>query len=134
MNRSQIWLLHTVAIWTFTFHKKSGCVKLIWKTNFKPGIKSVSNELVNFIENLNLRSNLNLSCWKDSPDHAFSYLLFYSLGKLLWHQQPVVGNSNAKKAQLSLDLASAFCYSLLGCPLHPCSKILCRKNLGYVSF
>ena len=27
---------HTVAIWTFTFHKKSGCVKVIWKANFKP--------------------------------------------------------------------------------------------------
>ena len=28
--------LHTVAIWTFTFHKKSGCVRVIWKANFKP--------------------------------------------------------------------------------------------------
>ena len=27
---------HTVAIWTFTFHKKSGCAKVIWKANFKP--------------------------------------------------------------------------------------------------
>ena len=27
---------HTVAIWTFTFHEKSGCVQLIWKANFKP--------------------------------------------------------------------------------------------------
>ena len=28
--------LHTVAIWTFTFHEKSGWVLLIWKANFKP--------------------------------------------------------------------------------------------------
>ena len=31
--------LHTVAIWTFTFHKKSGCVKVIWKANFKPAYR-----------------------------------------------------------------------------------------------
>ena len=29
-------LFHSVAIWTFTFHEKSGCVLLIWKVNFKP--------------------------------------------------------------------------------------------------
>ena len=29
-------LAHTVAIWTFTFHKKSGFVKVILKANFKP--------------------------------------------------------------------------------------------------
>ena len=27
--------IHTVAIWTFTFHKKLGCVQLVWKANFK---------------------------------------------------------------------------------------------------
>ena len=30
-------LMHTVAIWTFTFHKKSGFVKVILKANFNPG-------------------------------------------------------------------------------------------------
>ena len=33
---TSIFRRHTVAIWTFTFHEKSGCVQLIWKTNFKP--------------------------------------------------------------------------------------------------
>ena len=28
--------IHTVAIWTFTFHKKLGYVKVILKVNFKP--------------------------------------------------------------------------------------------------
>ena len=28
--------VHTVAIWTLTFHEKSGSVQLIWKGNFKP--------------------------------------------------------------------------------------------------
>ena len=32
---------HTVAIWTFTFHKKSGFVKVILKANFKPVYKPV---------------------------------------------------------------------------------------------
>ena len=27
--------VHTVAIWTFTFHEKSGSVQLIWEANFK---------------------------------------------------------------------------------------------------
>ena len=26
--------VHTVAFWTFTFHKKQSCVQLIWKANF----------------------------------------------------------------------------------------------------
>ena len=33
---------HTVAIWTFTFHKKSGFVKVILKANFKPGYRPIS--------------------------------------------------------------------------------------------
>ena len=35
-------LLHTVAIWTFTFHKKSGFVMVILKANFKPAHRPVS--------------------------------------------------------------------------------------------
>ena len=34
--------MHTVAIWTFTFHKKSDCVKVILKANFKPTYRPVS--------------------------------------------------------------------------------------------
>ena len=33
---------HTVAMWTFTFHKKSRFVKLILKANFKPVYRPVS--------------------------------------------------------------------------------------------
>ena len=33
--------IHTVAIWTFTFHKKSGFVKVILKANFKPVCRPV---------------------------------------------------------------------------------------------
>ena len=33
---------HTVAIWTFAFHKKSGFVKVILKANFKPAYRPVS--------------------------------------------------------------------------------------------
>ena len=33
---------HTVAIWSFTFHKRSGFVKVILKTNFKPLYRPVS--------------------------------------------------------------------------------------------
>ena len=40
--RRQYAALHTVAIWTFTFHKKSGFVMVILKANFKPAHKPVS--------------------------------------------------------------------------------------------
>ena len=33
---------HTVAIWTFTFHKILGFVRVILKANFKPVYKPVS--------------------------------------------------------------------------------------------
>ena len=33
---------HTLAIWTFTFHKKPGFVKVILKENFKPSYRPVS--------------------------------------------------------------------------------------------
>ena len=36
------WQGHTVAIWTFTFHKKSGFVKVILKAYFKPTYRPVS--------------------------------------------------------------------------------------------
>ena len=38
-EKREVKTLHTLAIWTLTFHKKSGCVKVIWKANFKPAYR-----------------------------------------------------------------------------------------------
>ena len=43
---------HCVCIWTFTFHKKSGCVLLIWKSNFKPTYGSNSSTFCSEYSNL----------------------------------------------------------------------------------
>ena len=42
-NHSTPWQPHTVAIWTFTFHKKSGFVRVIFKANFDSTYKPNSS-------------------------------------------------------------------------------------------
>ena len=59
---------HTVAIWTFTFHKKSGFVKAILKANFKPTCRPVS-----------------WTFWPENSDvlHSFSFYFLQVLSNLL---------------------------------------------------
>ena len=49
-EKREVKTLHTVAIWTFTFHKKSGCVKVIWKANFKTAYSHIHELFVQKIE------------------------------------------------------------------------------------
>ena len=49
--------LHTVAIWTFTFHEKSCSVQLVWKANFKPPYRSKISIILIFFYLLQKLSN-----------------------------------------------------------------------------
>ena len=53
--------LHTVAIWIFTFHKKSGFVRVILKTNF----------------NSTYRPNPSLF-WAENSDLLYSFFFYFS--------------------------------------------------------
>ena len=59
---------HTVAIWTFAFHKKSGFVKVILKANFKPTYRPVS-----------------WTFWSENSDllHSFSFYFLQELSNPL---------------------------------------------------
>ena len=118
--------IHTVAIWTFTFHKKSGFVKVILKANFKPKYRPVS-----------------WTFWSKNSDllHSFSFYFLQELSNPVlfahcwcYEKMRIIDLNFQIKKMISLASRHVWnwsfkftTHSLVFCEIPMCERLQCAK-------